>query len=294
MEVYTAVHLINPQLFPSAYQFGMKYCGPKMNRFTAGMDFNGASNTEELHSILRKHMMVRRLKQDVLKDLPPKTRSLVPIEISNRKEYELLKLGVIEALDAAGNVTKQQKKMHQLALIEKLKQCAIKGKLESAIGWIREFLDDEENKLVVMATHHATIDAVQAAFPDMSVVVDGRTAAGARQEAVDAFQKNPATRLFIGNIKAAGVGLTLTAASSVVFLEFPWTPGELTQAEDRIHRIGQVENCTIHMLAGEATIDVDICEVLAKKAKIMAQVLDGATEEDTGVLDELIARLRGE
>jgi len=123
----------------------------------------------------------------------------------------------------------------------------------------------------------------------------GRTlSTGQQQAAVDRFQIDPECRLFVGNIKAAGVGLTLTAASDVAFLEFAWTPGDHEQAEDRCHRIGQNDNVVAWYLIAEDTIDESIVDLLEQKRSIVDQVTDGKDGDlKFGLLDELATILEG-
>ncbi len=117
-------------------------------------------------------------------------------------------------------------------------------------------------------------------FKDIAVKIDGSTPINKRQEIVNEFQTNKKIKLFIGNIKAAGVGLTLTASSNVAFLEYPWAPGDLVQAEDRCHRIGQKNSVNIFHFVAKNTIIEDILEILRKKSKVVNALLDGRIVEE--------------
>jgi SWI/SNF-related matrix-associated actin-dependent regulator of chromatin subfamily A-like protein 1 len=174
-----------------------------------------------------------------------------------------------------------------LTRIEALKQKAVEGKMKQAIDWISNHLE-VNGKLVVFATHKFVIDQLMETFKDITVKIDGSTSMTERQKAVDEFQTNDRVRLFVGNIKAAGVGLTLTASSNVAFLEFPWTPGNLDQASDRCHRIGQKDNVTVYYLMAEGTIENDIATMLDSKRKVLNQVLDGQDAQQETLLNELI------
>ena len=131
-----------------------------------------------------------------------------------------------------------------------------------------------EGKLVVFAVHHVILDAHKAEFGDGAVMVDGRVAVHDRQGAVDRFQADPDCRVFIGQIQAAGTGLTLTAASHVVFVEFDWRPGVLAQAEDRCHRIGQRDCVTVGYLVIEDSLDDLQLSVVEKKQETLTRTLD--------------------
>jgi SNF2 family DNA or RNA helicase len=287
VEAFNAIKIVNPSVAGNFWDYAQRYCGAHRNGF--GWDFNGATNTQELHMKLTNSIMLRRLKKDVLTELPDKTYSFIPIEIDNRKEYTTAEDNFIAFVRATKGKEAAEKANNAAALaeIEGLKQLAVKGKLNQAVQWIEEFLESED-KLVVFTTHTFTIDTLMQKFKDIAVRVDGSTSLKTRQEAVDSFQTNPRCKLFVGNIKAAGVGLTLTAASNVVFLELPWTPGDLQQAEDRCHRIGQKDNVTIYYLLAERSIEERIAHLLDEKKKILSSVLDGRTPETTSLLTELI------
>lgn len=287
VEFYNAIKLVDNTVVPDFFRYAQRYCGARHNGY--GWDFSGATNTEELHQKLVSTIMIRRKKSDVLKELPDKIRAFLPMELSNEKEYRMAEANFIAfvrqqkgALAAARASNAQA-----LAEIEGLKQLAVAGKLEQAIDWIRDFIEID-GKLVVFAVHKFVIDALMEAFGKVAVKIDGSVLLTDRDKAVEAFQKNPNIRLFVGNIKAAGVGLTLTAASNVAFLELPWTPGDLSQAEDRCHRIGQKDSVTIHYLLASNTIEERIARLIDKKRKILDQVLDGIHTEEDSMLSELM------
>ena len=284
IEFYNIIKIIKPELFPTYWDFVMKYCAPRNNGF--GWDVSGASNTKELHKILTDNIMLRRLKKDVLKELPTKTRSIVPLE-SDKAIYNSELSNFTEWL-------KQNKGNPAIAMVkmEKLKQTAVKGKMNSAISWIKDFLE-EEQKLVVFVTHHETTDRLKKEFGKECVVIDGRTPTSKRQDMVNEFQNNKRIGLLIGNIKAAGVGLTLHAASSTAFVELGWTPGEHLQAEDRVHRIGQIaEHVTAYYLIAADTIEEQIAEILDKKAQILSMALDGKEIKEGELITELLDEIK--
>lgn len=289
-ELWTTIRIVDPTLFPSRWHYTQRYCDLHYNGF--GWDTSGASNTEELNQRLSQRIMIRRLKQDVLNDLPEKQHSIIPLEpVDGYSEYRKAEADFIgwlrkidkEAADRASNA-------EQFAKIEALKQLALKMKLELAGEWIDNLLEQVE-KVIIFTVHKSSVSWLKERYGDFCVVVDGQTKD--RQAAVDSFQNSKSTRVFIGNIKAAGIGLTLTAASNVVFLELPWTPGELDQAADRAHRIGQKSAVSVWYLIAKSTIEEYMIELLDSKRKVVRTVLDGCEKVDTDVslTSELVAAM---
>lgn len=203
------------------------YCG-----YQQGRGFGAPTRLGELNALLREHCYVRRLKEDVLKELPPKQRTIVPMELDNRAEYEAL---VDEPVSGEPGA--------HLARIEELKQLTVKGKLNSVKQWVHEFLETGE-KLVLFAWHRdvatmlATTFAEELHYPVPLVIggIDKETV----QRGIDAFQNREECRLIVLNIASGGVGLTLTASSNVAFVELGWNPGAQDQAEDRCVVGGQL------------------------------------------------------
>jgi SNF2 family DNA or RNA helicase len=303
VEFFTTLNLLRRDLFPSFWRYAQEFCGARHNGF--GWDFTGATKTNLLHEKV-KPLMIRRVKEDVLTELPPKRRQIVPVNLDNwdeyREEAQTLRDWIQEAIEAGVLDLEQAREMMQadksrkqsagaeaLVLIEKLKQLCLKGKKKAACDWLHDYLETAD-KLVVFATHHATIDYLKEEMARYNpVVIDGRVSMNKRQEAVDRFQADPECRLFLGNIRAAGVGLTLTASNATCFLELGWTPGEHDQAEDRVHRIGQTADSVMaYYLIASGTIEEDIAQLLDKKRRVLDAVLDGKATEETSLLMELL------
>jgi hypothetical protein len=159
-------------------------------------------------------------------------------------------------------------------------------KIPYVINEITDMLESVD-KLVVFAHHHKVINAIQAAFPGIAVSVYGETNLDDRQKAVDAFQNDSNVRLFIGSIQAAGVGLTLTAASTVLFAELDWVPGNITQAEDRCHRIGQTESVLIKFLVLDNSTDARMANTIVGKTQVIEAGLDNETTHEMPQVGDL-------
>jgi SWI/SNF-related matrix-associated actin-dependent regulator 1 of chromatin subfamily A len=273
-ELYTTLNILWPKVFHSFWSFAFKFCKP--SRRPWGWEFKGADNLDELHTTLKELGMIRRLKQDVLQDLPDKTREIIQLPLSKKSEYT-------EAVnDFIGWLQKQSaekafkaKKAEKLVKMGYLKRLASQLKMKSVIEWVDNFLESSDEKLVLFCTHKAIIKKLHEKYQNISVVVDGGTSNKKRKWAVDLFQNKKKVRLFIGNIRAAGVGITLTAASKEAFVELDFVPGNVTQCEDRVHRIGQKGAVTIYYLIAKDTIEEYLCEIIQNKQKVVSNVLDG-------------------
>lgn len=291
IEFFSTLNILRPDVWASEWSYAQKFCGASHNGF--GWDFKGSSNTEELHEQLKEYAMIRRLKKDVLTDLPPKQRAFVPMELSNRKTYDYAEAELIEWIKGewGEEAAARARSAEQIVRIEKLKQLAVNGKMSAITEWIDNFLESGE-KLILCVTHHETSDILFKKYKDISVKLDGRDSAEEKQKAVDMFQNSPGVKIFIGGLKAAGVGITLTAASNVAFIELGWTPGEHNQFEDRAHRIGQTDSVNIWYLVAEKTIEEEIVVLLDEKRKVLDSILDGQDSDEESLITELIKRYR--
>jgi len=287
VEIFNAISLINPSLFPNFFKFALRYCNAKKNKF--GWDFNGASNTGELHELLTSTCMIRRLKKDVLTELPEKTRNIVSLQIDNQKEYNFAENNFREWL--LETKEKVNSSAEALSQIEYLKQIAAKGKMEQVFEWLEDYFE-QENKLVIMAHHKEIIQALCDFFEKQNigyVKLVGGMSDKERESAEKEFQSNSRIKAFIGS-SAAEESITLTAANNMAIIEFPWTPGSLDQKEDRIHRIGQTKGCMYYYFAGERTIEESILKLIDSKRKIIAAVLDGKDVDQGSMLSELLSQ----
>lgn len=292
IEWFTILNLVAPETFPTWFGYVTKYCDGHQTQY--GWDVSGHSNTEELHQLVRRYML-RRTKDQVLKQLPPKMRSVVPLNNIDRAYYEMelraMKAWIVElkARAKAGDPDAQRElRSAAMVKIEALKQTAVKAKLDAAIGWIEDYLLTEE-KIVLFAHHKDVVDELMAGLGKYNPVkVDGSTIGEQRQEAVDRFQKDPNCRVFVGS-QAAKEGITLTAAHATCFVELWWTPGDHDQAEDRVHRIGQEhDSVTAYYLLADRTIEVDIARILDQKRSVLSKVVDGKDVEQEKMLGQLL------
>jgi SWI/SNF-related matrix-associated actin-dependent regulator 1 of chromatin subfamily A len=266
-----------------------------------GQRFRGADAHMRLHWHLRARCFVRRLKADVLPQLPAKTRAVVPVELDNEGEYRLAERDLVAWLRSQPlDLRELDAKVAAALRAERLVRCnalkllAARGKLHAALAWIHDFCSSGE-RLVVFAAHKEVQRAVVARFPHALHIL-GEDSAAARDAALQAFQEQEASesnQLIVCSIEVAGHGLTLTRASSVAFLELDWTPAKHDQAEDRCHRIGQQDAVNAYYLLAADTIDETISTLLERKRAVIGAVTDGLEQDEGGVLDALVGELRG-
>jgi SWI/SNF-related matrix-associated actin-dependent regulator 1 of chromatin subfamily A len=297
-ELWGIVHSLNPQEFNNWFAFMKRYAGAVRGEY--GWDLTGATNLDELQAKLRQSVMIRRKKNDVLKELPPKRRYLVEItpdesdreanraideEIEAYEEYEDTIADLRAKADLArleGKEEEYKKIVSQLRdagriAFEKISSVRHKtalAKVPYVISHLEEMFEEGIEKVIVFAHHSDVIEKIREKFKDVSVKITGEMTAQQRDDAVRAFQTAKNIKLCIASIRAAGVGITLTAASNVVFAELDWVPAMVTQAEDRAHRIGQPSAVTVQHLVFDRSIDVRIAKALIRKQEIYDQALD--------------------
>ena len=295
IELWPLIHYLDPDTWDNFFRFAHRYCGAKRGRF--GFEAKGANNLGELQEKLRSTIMLRRLKRDVLTELPPKRRQVLAVERSDlseliereRKTWDASRKRIAEARSAVAlcNASADPKEYERaVAQLRKAEGIAFQeiarerhnlalAKLPDLIDHLRESV--ESSVPVVCFVHHKDmVDAICAAFPKESVRLTGDQGIEERQRNVDRFQTDERINLFVGTIMAAGVGITLTRASHVVFGELDWVPGNLTQAEDRCHRIGQRDSVLVQHLVVDGSLDAKMADILVKKQDVIDAALDDA------------------
>jgi len=287
-ELWSTLNILRPDLYPSFWNYGHRFCSPKLTPW--GWTFRGATNLKELRSKLGSQLMIRYRKEDVLTDLPEKVRQTIPCDLKDREQYEYASSDFLGWLKQHNSARLDgAKKAIALTRVSYLLKLSARLKLRSVVRWVNKFLRETDEKLVLFAVHKKMIEALQRRCKAKSVVIDGSVTGRKRKAAVDQFQHDRKTRLFIGNIRAAGIGITLTAASTVGITELDWVPGNLTQAEDRIHRIGQKKTSWVYYLIAGDTIEERMCEILRQKQKVIRDTLDGGNApNDFDVFNRLL------
>jgi SNF2 family DNA or RNA helicase len=261
--------------------------------------FQGVGAEERIHWHLRRRCFVRRLKSDVLPQLPAKRQVVVPVALDNERDYRLAEADVVAwlreqplELSELDRRVAAALRAERLAQLNALKRLAARGKSGAALGWIEDFLASDE-PLVVFAGHREVQDLLVERFPDALHLL-GSDSVTAREAAVRAFQEPDGPQLLVCATRVGGQGITLTRASNVAFLDLEWTPAMHDQAEDRLHRIGQHDAVTAWYLLAAETIDETMIELIARKRGIVGAVTDGRRDESEALVQAVVRELRGQ
>lgn len=283
VELFSQVNAIAPNLFPCYNDYVIRYCNARQTYW--GFDVNGSSNLEELHTILTGTILIRRKKDDVLTQLPEKIRQVTWVETKS-SVMRLVEQKHVEFEDAkkAANEASSPEEANGLSMrVKGLQNELYALTAEAKIDSILEFCKDTAEsgcKFIVFAHHTKTIDRldeyVRTKLKLGLIRIDGNTAQADRQALCKKFQQNTNTyRVALLSITAAGVGLTLTKATCVLFAELYWNPGTLLQAEDRAHRIGQRNSILVTYLLAKKTIDESMWKTIRRKLTVVGQSLTG-------------------
>uniref|UniRef100_A0A8C3JZD9 SWI/SNF-related matrix-associated actin-dependent regulator of chromatin subfamily A-like protein 1 n=1 Tax=Calidris pygmaea TaxID=425635 RepID=A0A8C3JZD9_9CHAR len=267
-ELYTQIMAVQPAFFPQFHSFGLRYCDAK--KMPWGWDYSGSSNLTELKILLKESIMIRRLKSDVLSQLPAKQRKMVvvaPEGISAKTKAVLA--------DEAKKMTKgyDSKQQEREALLLFYNRTA-EAKIHSVVEYILELLERGNDKFLVFAHHKIMLDAIVAELEKKHVEyirIDGSTPSAERQSLCQKFQFSEKQVVAVLSLTAANMGLTLSAADLVVFAELFWNPGVLIQAEDRAHRIGQTSSVNVHYLVAKGTADDYLWPMIQEKIEVLGE-----------------------
>jgi SWI/SNF-related matrix-associated actin-dependent regulator 1 of chromatin subfamily A len=308
VEIHPVAASLDPEQFGNYYSFVTRYCDATRGRW--GMDVSGASNLDELQEKLRSSVMIRRLKADVLTELPAKERQIIELPQNGHADvikHEQASLAATEerlaelrrAVELAQDPSAdpdayeiaaaalQEGETAAFTELSDLRHKTAVAKIPDVVAHVEDVIEGG-NKVVVIAHHRDVIDALFEIFGKKAVRLFGGMNAEDKQEAVDRFQNDDSVQVFVGQIIAAGVGITLTAASHVVFAELDWVPGNLTQAEDRCHRIGQKDSVLVQHLVLSGSIDATMATRVVEKQIVIDKALDDETD---GALKRSEARI---
>jgi len=285
MDYYNLLSIIDSPLTTNWVHFAKTYCEGK--RFRKGGKYiwvtKGASNLDELSS-KTKRTILRRKKEEVL-DLPPKLVTPIYLELENVTAYKSVWETYLEKRRLEGKKGNPAKDIVEMTL---LRTFIAMETVPYSIEKAEEALE-QDKKVIIFCNFNDEMDAFNRHFGNKAVCVRGGMSDKQKQLSVDRFQEDDSCKVFVGQIKAAGVGLTLTKAEIVIMNSLDWVPGNHEQAEDRAYRIGQKETVNIYYMLIDNTIDTLVWDILNEKKKIIGTIMG---EDD--IINEFINKIEDE
>ena len=285
MNYYNLLNIIESPVAQNWMAYAIRYC--QGYQFMAGKrkvwNVTGASNLEELRDRTSKQIL-RRLKEDVL-DLPDKIISPVYLRLKS-KEYEELMGEYYEWFD--NKKDESSSLTVQFSKLMKVRKIIANEKTKQTIEFAENIIE-QGKKVIIFTNFTDTLQTIYNHFGKQAVYLDGSCSKPHRQNAVDEFQENDKIKVFVGNLKAAGVGLTLTAAEVVIMNDLSFVPAEHAQAEDRAYRYGQKSNVLVYYPLYENTIEGAVYDILNRKKQVIRTVMGDEQPENIGdVVEEIL------
>jgi SWI/SNF-related matrix-associated actin-dependent regulator 1 of chromatin subfamily A len=276
-DFYYILSMIRPDLFPSFKEFAWKYCAPRLD--FGRWNYDGASNLDELHRIL-KGFMIRRNKSVL--NLPPQTLRIEFVDMDNRESYDLLHREYVSSIRRKRFGSKNAG-IDKLTLLQNLLMLVARCKSRHTVHWIKDYLDTHpKEKLIVFCTHSPMLDVIyrRAIGEGEAIRINGSVNSRRRTEYIERFQTDPSCRLAVCNIKSGSAGITLTAATKFVAVELPWNAKDADQLRGRNHRIGQKRETEGIFLLTRDTIEEKLCKVIQQKQEIHEAIIEGKKLND--------------
>lgn len=296
-ELYPMLHIVRPDVWNSPFSYGMEFCEAAQDR--GDWQFKGAEKLDVLHRRLRKHLLIRRTQAEVMPDLPPKRRLILPIEIEKPEEYAHAEMDLISWLSTY-DIAKAKRAQRALRFVKfgYLKRLAVKLKMKMVLDWIDNYLKSTDRKLILGVIHRNswphTIPIIEERYTGKCVSIHGGKTTAQRDAAKHQFNNDPTCRIIELQIQAGGVGLNLQGLGrDVAMIELPWSPGYVKQLIGRAHRIGTLDAVNVFFLIAWGTIERRLCELIQSRQEMSDRILEGVpvNEESLSIFDELTKTL---
>uniref|UniRef100_A0A8C7KUQ0 SWI/SNF-related matrix-associated actin-dependent regulator of chromatin subfamily A-like protein 1 n=1 Tax=Oncorhynchus kisutch TaxID=8019 RepID=A0A8C7KUQ0_ONCKI len=289
-ELYSQILAVKPSLFPHFRDFGTRYCNAR--QLPWGWDYSGSSNLGELKLMLEESLMLRRLKSEVLSQLPAKQRKVVTVTTDGINTRTKAALSA-----AAKDLAKGQHNNNMKEALLVFFNHTAEAKIKAIMEYIMDMLECGREKFLVFAHHKLVLDFITKELGEKGIDyirIDGSTPSSERQQLCDRFQFTDKSCVAVLSITAANMGITLHSAALVVFAELFWNPGIMIQAEDRVHRIGQTSNVDIHYLVAKGTADDYLWPMIQEKMHVLEQVgLSESNLSEKAVSASFHSKVRG-
>ena len=284
MNYYNLLSLVESPVAANWMAYAKRYCNGF--QFSVGKrkvwNVTGASNLDELRERTQSHIL-RRLKEDVL-DLPDKIITPVYLRLKS-KDYEELMGEYFNWYD--NNSEESSSLTIQFGKLMKVRKVIAEEKVKNTIE-LAENIIEQGKKVIIFTNFTDTLKTIYEHFGKQAVYLDGSCSKPHRQKSVDDFQTNDKIKVFVGNLKAAGVGITLTAAEAVIMNDLSFVPADHAHAEDRSHRIGQKNSTSVYYPLFGNTIEGVIYDILNRKKKIISTVMGDDIMEDASAIEEML------
>jgi SWI/SNF-related matrix-associated actin-dependent regulator 1 of chromatin subfamily A len=284
MNYYNLLNLVDSPVAMNWMAYAKRYCNGF--QFSVGKrkvwNVTGASNLDELRERTSTHIL-RRLKEEVL-DLPEKIITPVYLRLKS-KDYEDLMGDYFNWYDQ--NPEESSSLTVQFSKLMKVRKVIAQEKINNTIE-LAENIIEQGKKVIIFTNFTDTLNIIYNHFGKSAVYLDGSCSKFHRQNAVDEFQTNDKIKVFVGNLKAAGVGITLTSAEAVIMNDLSFVPAEHAQAEDRSHRIGQKNSTSVYYPLFENTIEGAIYDILNRKKKIISTVMGDDVFDEASSIEEML------
>ena len=286
IDYFNLLNIIDSPVAKNWMAYAIRYCSGY--QFNVGgrkvWNVTGASNLEELRD-RTLGLTLRRLKENVL-DLPDKIITPVYLRLKS-KSYENVMGEYYDWYDK--NPDESKSLTVQFSKLTKIRQIIADEKIEQTIE-LAENIIEQDKKIIIFCNFTDSLNKITEHFGKSAVKLDGSMSKHERQNSVDQFQENPKVKVFVGNIKAAGVGITLTAAEAVIMNDLSFLPSDHAQAEDRAYRYGQKNNVLVYYPIFENTIEGIIYDILNNKKQVIATVM-GDNQHPADAAEEILQRI---
>jgi SWI/SNF-related matrix-associated actin-dependent regulator 1 of chromatin subfamily A len=271
---------IHKDFAPNKEQFLIKYCGaeyvPRFNSYVTNSSKIPKDVLTELQTKLRSSVMIRRTKEQVFPEMPKKIRQIVEVEVEKALflQFKDLERDIYSIDVNSDKGFMSYIKPTELALLAELRRVSGEAKFDAVVDYVSDLIENDE-KVILFCHHVELINRYEKVFKKYGAVkISGSVNNTDRDNAVQSFQNNPKCKILIGQMDSAGVGLTLTASSNVVFAELHYVPAIASQCEDRALRYGQKKTVNVHILCGNDTLDAYIAKMIVKKQQIIDQIVE--------------------
>ena len=286
IDYFNLLSLVDSPVAKNWMAYAIRYCAGYQFKVGNRKVWNvmGSSNLEELRD-RTLGLTLRRLKENVL-DLPDKIITPVYLRLKS-KQYEEVMGEYYDWYDK--NPEESKSLTVQFSKLTKVRQIIADEKIAQTIELAENILE-QDKKVIIFCNFTDSLNKITEHFGKAAVKLDGSMSKPERQHSVDEFQDNPKVKVFVGNIKAAGVGITLTSAEAVIMNDLSFLPSDHAQAEDRAYRYGQKNNVLVYYPIFENTIEGVIYDILNNKKQVIATVM-GDNQHPADAAEEILQRI---